>query len=697
MSNLKPLKILIVDDNHNHLLTLQTLIQKHFDTQILPAHSGQAALSCLKEEIVDLIIMEMYMPDMDGFEMTQTIQTGQKAQHIPIIFLTTSAEAKKFNERKIEIGTIDYLIKPIDEIQLIHRITTYLCFIKHEQQLRQELQQQVEEKTHEWMEANKKLTQEIIERQQIEEALKYAKENAEAANCSKNQFLANMSHELRTPLNAIIGYAEILCEEAKEIEPEDLIADVTKIHQAGKHLLGLISDVLDLTKIESGKMNLTVESFELKPLLEEIIEIAKTMAEKRANILTVKLTKSLGKMYSDKIKLRQVLLNLLSNAAKFTENGNIEFSVDYQSYQTTQWLIFRVIDEGIGMTEEQQKKLFQPFIQADASTTRRYGGTGLGLALTKEFIEMMGGMIEVSSEFGQGSTFTLSLPAITVVEKLEQNITTETETSTLLEGDGIVLVIEHDQTMRQKLKDDLSKMGYAVAVAAHSEEGLKLAHKLRPDAILLDISLPGGEGWRVLSVLKSHSLLAYIPVIMIMEEYNNQWIAATATDYITKPVNREQIAATLSKYHIGDDSKGLVMVVEDEEFFRKMMVHVLELEGWRVFQAENGQVALEHLDDKKPDLILLDLLMPVMDGFEFLVELRKQEKWRFLPVVVLTARDMTADEHARLNHYVETIFLKEAYKQEELIVQLHQLISNSTVPLQNLAEEMPSPAFFKVR
>jgi signal transduction histidine kinase/CheY-like chemotaxis protein len=559
------------------------------------------------------------------------------------------------------------------------------------------LQQQLEEKTYESIQADKNLKQEIIERQQVEQALKYAKEKAEQASRSKNQFLANMSHELRTPLNAIIGYAEILREEATEIEPDALIADLTKIHEAGKHLLGLISDVLDLTKIESGTMSLSIETFDLIPLLEEIVEISKQMAEKRENILSVNLTQPLGKMSTDKLKLRQALLNLLSNAAKFTENGNIEFIVNSEWRNSGEWLIFQVVDEGIGMTEDQQKRLFQPFIQADASTTRRYGGTGLGLALTKEFIEMMGGSIEVSSEFGQGSIFTLSLPTISAVENVEQNIVSDSESLALLEGDGIVLIIEHDNFMRENLKNELSKLGYAVAVAAEGDDGFKLALKLRPDAILLDIYLPGGEGWRVLSMLKSHPLLAYIPVIMIMEENNNQWIAATATDYITKPVNREQIAATLSKYHIGDDSKGLVMVVEDEEFFRKMMVHVLELEGWRVFQAENGQVALEHLDDKKPDLILLDLLMPVMDGFEFLVKLRKQEKWRSIPVVVLTARDMTADEHARLNHYVETIFLKEAYKQEDLIIQLHQLISDSTVSLQNIAEEMPSPEFFKIR
>jgi CheY-like chemotaxis protein len=397
------------------------------------------------------------------------------------------------------------------------------------------------------------------------------------------------------------------------------------------------------------------------------------LAEKKENLLTVKHPTELGTMHTDRYKLHQILLNLLGNAAKFTEKGSIEFEIIHQD----EWVIFRITDEGIGMTAEQQKKLFQPFTQIDSSTTRRYGGTGLGLTITKEFTEMMKGSIAVESEFGQGSTFILKLPARLEVTNVQKEVEKLTKTLLTLEGDGIVLVIEHEDFMRAKLKEELSKLGYAVAVTANGDEGLKLALKLRPDAILLDISMPEGDGWRVLSILKSHALLASIPIIMLMEEEKNQWIATTATDYITKPVNREQIAAVLNKYHVGDDSKGLVMVVEDEEFFRKMMAHLLELEGWRVFQAENGQVALEHLNDKKPALILLDLLMPTMDGFEFLVQLREQEKWRSTPVVVLTARELTAEEHARLNDYAQTIFKKEAYNQEKLVVYIHQMIADT--------------------
>jgi signal transduction histidine kinase len=667
------ISILIVDDNQNNLFTLRTLIKEYLHANVLEADSGHAALRILLKEKVDLIIMDVQMPEMDGFETAQAIRSRKKTEHLPIVFLTAAYKAEEFQQKGFHLGAVDYLTKPIDTTQLVNRIKIYVHFIERDRQHKRNLERKVIERTEKLLETNQLLQQEIVERQQVEAALQYAKEKAEAANLSKMQFLANMSHELRTPLNAILGYTEILIEEAEELEAENFVADLEKIQSAGKHLLGLINDVLEITKIESGKIKLSVDTFDLKNLIDEVVATAQPLAEKKENLLTVKHPTELGTMHTDRYKLHQILLNLLGNAAKFTEKGSIEFEIIHQD----EWVIFRITDEGIGMTAEQQKKLFQPFTQIDSSTTRRYGGTGLGLTITKEFTEMMKGSIAVESEFGQGSTFILKLPARLEVTNVQKEVEKLTKTLLTLEGDGIVLVIEHEDFMRAKLKEELSKLGYAVAVTANGDEGLKLALKLRPDAILLDISMPEGDGWRVLSILKSHALLASIPIIMLMEEEKNQWIATTATDYITKPVNREQIAAVLNKYHVGDDSKGLVMVVEDEEFFRKMMAHLLELEGWRVFQAENGQVALEHLNDKKPALILLDLLMPTMDGFEFLVQLREQEKWRSTPVVVLTARELTAEEHARLNDYAQTIFKKEAYNQEKLVVYIHQMIADT--------------------
>jgi signal transduction histidine kinase len=684
MLNAKPINLLIVDDNQKNLFSLHTLIKEYLDVNIFEADCGAVALKIVMKQPVDLIILDVQMPNMDGFETAKAIRSRKKSQHIPIVFLTAAYKSEEFQQKGYAIGAADYLTKPIDASQLINRIQTYVRFIEQDRQYKRDLERKVKERTAELSKARYELEQRVEERTAelllAKNKAEQAQKIAENANLTKSQFLANMSHELRTPLNAIIGYSEMLQEEAEELEPEDFIPDLQKIHAAGKHLLGLINDVLDISKIEAGKMGLFLETFDLATLLDEVVSSVQPLVEKKGNTLKIIRDDNLGNMHTDITKLRQMLLNLISNAAKFTEQGTIRLEVK----RDDEWVNLCVADNGIGMTEEQQKKVFKPFTQADYSTTRRYGGTGLGLAITKQFVEIMGGTISVVSEFGQGSTFTLALPVQT---KPADTKTTQPKIPVLLDMNGVVLIIDDDANIRQSLKNSLSKLGYAVAVATNGDEGLKLTKKLRPDGIFLNVQLSDREGWQVLSTLKNDSLLAHIPIIIITatEADKQKGYAMGATDCINKITVRRQLAAILEKHHIGDDSTGLVMVIEDDKIFFQHIASLLESQGWRVLPAENGQVALEQLTQKKPAVIILDLALPVMDGFEFLAHLLDNNKLHSTPVVVLTSIELSAGEQARLNKHVETIFQKDTYDQEELILRLRQLIANASTLKHNQA------------
>jgi signal transduction histidine kinase len=393
-----------------------------------------------------------------------------------------------------------------------------------------------------------------------------AKDAAEAANRAKSAFLANMSHELRTPLNAIIGYSEMLEEDAQAAGNAGFTSDLQKIRSAGKHLLGLINDVLDLSKVEAGKMKLYLETFDVAAVVDEVVATAKPLLEKNANRLEVRCAPDVGQLREDITKVRQVLLNLLSNAGKFTEKGTVCLDVSRENDVTGTWVVFRVRDTGIGMTPEQLGKLFQAFTQADGGTQRKYGGTGLGLALSRKFCVMMGGDINAQSEPGKGSTFTMRLPGdvenvdgeatsihVSVKRRLSQIVRLTGGAPVTGQAQGQrMLVIDDDPSVCELMTRLCGKEGYEVVTAGTGEEGLKLAREKRPNLITLDVMMPGMDGWTVLKTLKADPQLSSIPVVMMtIADDRARGLALGAADYLVKPVDRNRLAGVLEAHRTG--------------------------------------------------------------------------------------------------------------------------------------------------
>jgi len=534
--------------------------------------------------------------------------------------------------------------------------------------------------------------EDVTERRRAEEEVAKAKEAAETANKTKSLFLANMSHELRTPLNAILGYSEMLQEEAVERKLEDEFSgDLKKINAAGKHLLALINDILDLSKIEAGKMELFLESFDLAELIDEVASTIRPLVEKNANTLHIEYAPDLGLMRADQIKVRQGLFNLLSNAVKFTHQGNVTLDAARERMDGSEWIVFRVSDTGIGLSPEQIVKLFQDFTQADASTTRKFGGTGLGLALTRRFCQMMGGDVTVHSMPGEGSVFTIKLPAVVRETKPEAGAEAAEAVNASAEfmgGDfteslapaSCVLVIDDDAVQRDLIERFLSKEGFCVRTAAGGEAGLRLARQLRPVAITLDVMMPDMDGWSVLSALKADDDLRDIPVIMLtMVDDPERGFTLGAADYATKPVDRARLSQLLKK-HTCPHPPCPVLLVDDDPASRELTRTILEKEGWEVSEAENGRAALECMKRERPSVILLDLMMPEMDGFEFAAQVRRHPEWRSIPIVVVTAHNLTTGERRRLNGYVETILQKVGDSREALLHQLRDLLHDCAAP-----------------
>ena len=488
--------------------------------------------------------------------------------------------------------------------------------------------------------------------------LEVARDAAQEASRTKSSFLANMSHELRTPLNAIIGVTEMLEEDAREFKREDEIEPLGRVQRAARHLLALINDILDLSKIEAGKMDLVLESFPVATLISDAVHTVEAIASKNGNRIVVNCPDAVGSIYADQIRVRQALMNLVSNAAKFTSNGTVTVSAARKWTPDGEQVEFAVADTGIGMSPDQLAKLFQEFSQADSSTTRKYGGTGLGLAISRRFCQMMGGDISVESELGRGSKFLIELPVhVGDVEAQARPEASRPRAAGSMQPAPLILVVDDDPTVREVVGRYLVREGFTFAEAVGGREGLRLARELNPAAITLDITMPDLDGWTVLAAIKGDPTLADIPVILLtIVDEKNRGFALGASEYLVKPIDRDKLIRVLRR--LCSPSGGSILVVDDDEISRGGLKNALQQAGWKVAEADNGQIALTRLNEARPSAILLDLMMPEMDGFEFLDEVRRHEEWHDIPIIVITARDVTAEDRARLNGRVESIIQK---------------------------------------
>ena len=492
-----------------------------------------------------------------------------------------------------------------------------------------------------------------------------SRDEARDANAEKTRFFANMSHELRTPLNAILGYGEMLAEDCEDLGYDDLLPDLKKITSAGSHLLSLINNILDISKIEAGRMELYLTSFEIEGMVDTIKDVTGPLAATNDNGFKVNLEDALGSMTQDETKIRQCLTNFLSNGFKFTSNGTVTLDVDTFFEEDVEMIRFSVSDTGEGMSEEGLSKVFREYEQAERSTSAKHGGTGLGLPITKKLAEMMGGDVIVTSELGVGSVFTLYVPRECPqgYDELEQGNTIDK----LTEEEKIVVLIDDDVAMHDLIRRTLSKIGLKLVGAVDSEKGMQIVREMKPKLLLLDVLMPGRDGWSILKECKSDPELKEMPVVMVSQLSQDVLSQSLgADDYLTKPINRDLFLETVSKHISLTDHDGTVLIIDDDADVRDLLSRMLSDAGFKFDTAKDGKEGLEKLN-KNPNLIVLDLEMPRMDGFEFLENYMKEfNETERAPVLVYSGKDLTEVQREMLEKNVAGMVKKDEVSMDEL-------------------------------
>lgn len=475
-----------------------------------------------------------------------------------------------------------------------------------------------------------------------------ARDAAQSANTSKSQFLANMSHEIRTPLNAIINYAEIIQEDLTANETDTVVSDVSKIQTAGLHLLGLINGILDLSKIEAGRMEVEAHAFDAAAILREAIDTIRPLAARNRNRLDVVIDPTIAAAFTDSVKFRQCVLNLVSNACKFTKDGVIAISASRKAIDGVDCFEVSISDTGIGMTPAQQASLFRAFVQADASTTRKYGGTGLGLAITQRLVTLLGGRISVTSQAGVGSTFTFNVPCAFGNAEIESVDDGPAPAEPFTAGPvKTALIVDDDNDARDLLDRLARRMNYETVVASNGAEAIDIAKARRPDVILLDLHMPVMDGWTALEKIQADPDLAAIPTIIVsVDDDSKNCFKLGAEDYFTKPINRVELERALLSY--AKLASGDILIVEDNDDAADLLARAATNVGFRPLRAADGEAGLRLLEQHEIVGVILDLSLPGMDGLTFLDILRSSATWRSMPVIVFSAQELDERQRAEI-------------------------------------------------
>ncbi|MFC1575221.1 response regulator [Gemmatimonadota bacterium] len=544
----------------------------------------------------------------------------------------------------------------------------------------------------------------VTARRRTQVALRMAKEEAERANQAKSQFLANMSHELRTPLNSVIGFTNILLKNRSGSLVQQELGFLDRISANGKHLLELINEVLDLAKIEAGRMELDLQPVNLETLIQETLLQMEGQIRERKITLRGDVPPGLAHLSADAGKLKQVIINLVGNSLKFTEKGEVAVSVLLQDDGATPSAI-AVSDTGIGIPPERLQAIFEAFQQADGTTSRKYGGTGLGLTISRSLCQLMGYDLKVESEVGEGSTFTILLTedvfsSRRAEEELIEEALKPMESSRPLreeepsseepapkEGGHRILVIDDDADARVLMTHYLEDLGCTVVPAGSAGEGLRMARADRPDLITLDLMMPGMTGWEALKEFKDDPELRDIPVVIVsmLAGEGDRADLLGAVDLLSKPVDRQSLLRVLNR-NLKEGGDRNILVVEDDPDTQMVIREYLEDAGLQVVVAENGEEAERRLEESVPDAILLDLVMPVMDGMTFLKRLREGGEHTGIPVIICTGKELTLDERSRLQAQASGIVAKGEGFEADLKGILSQFF-----PLKQTMDPPPSP------